>query len=766
VSSLFLSYRRSDAPGTVKQLYDRLKSRLPQWRIFYDHEVLLPGQDLPERLHREVTSAAVVLCVIGPRWVTSLKERQRDPGVDHVHEEVRLALRAGHTVIPVLVENAAMPTDIDLVEFPDLQPLCRLIRQAVRPGPDFDTDIERLAAQLDSLGPGIGAGFVLGGRYKILREISRGGMGVVYEAEQQKPRRRVAVKMILEGMDTKDILARFDGEKEALARMDHPNIAGVIDSGASPSGKPYFVMDLVPGEPITVYCDRKKLPLKNRLELLRQVCAAAQHAHQKAIIHRDIKPSNVLVEEIDGCPIPKVIDFGLAKALAGNLTDKTLISEIGKTVGTLIYASPEQLAGRQYDVDTRTDVYGLGALLYELIAGIPPFTEERLKQVGDEAMRREIIEKEPPKPSTKLSSSNALPSIAANRQVEPRKLAGLISGELDWIVLRALEKDPNQRYDTAGQLSDDIERYLKNEPVTARAPSLEYRLAKFVRRNRIAVVAGCLVLGSLAAGVVGTSIGMSKAMAQEQIAKKALDEKGDALEKTERALAEVTAMKGLIESQYEELKAERKSTNRMADYAGTIKGDERRSVDQVMQVRMSVAVAHEVARSSLEEAVARRAESELLRTQKSAVEQQANGLKMERADLNDTIRDLERQLNVATKRNSDSPERLTTIPKAPKGNVNLNDDQAAQSTRSQAGEVKRVREQDNDIELTIGSGAGLAVGQELFVYRTKPRAEFLGKVLIVGVGSDGAVARVVGNLYKHRRIEMGDLVSSTIKPPF
>ena len=438
MSTLFVSYRRADSPGTVKHIYDRLKLRLPRWTLFYDHKNLAPGEDFPERLNQEVTSAKVVLVMIGPRWTEALKQRKGGPDIDHVREEVRLALQAGNTVIPVLIENASMPGEADFADFPDLLPLRRLNGRAIRPDPDFDLDIERLTAFLDEHGPGVGAGTLLAGKFKILREIGQGGMGVVYEAEQQQPRRRVAIKMILEGMDTKEVLARFDGEKEALARMDHPNIAGVIDSGSSPSGKPYFVMDFVKGEPITAYCDRKRLLPNDRLKLFRLVCSAVQHAHQKGIIHRDIKPSNVLVEDVDGQPVPKVIDFGLAKALGGKLTDKTLVSETGKTVGTLIYASPEQAAGRQYDIDTRTDVYSLGVLMYELLAGAPPFTEEELQQIGDDAMRREIIdiEKRPSTPSTKLSSSNALPTIAANRQLEPAKLTSLVRGDLDWIAMR------------------------------------------------------------------------------------------------------------------------------------------------------------------------------------------------------------------------------------------------------------------------------------------------------------------------------------------
>jgi hypothetical protein len=255
MSSLFLSYRRADCPGTVQSLFERLRQRLHRWTLFYDHKTLLPGEDFPDRLREEVTSARIVLVVIGPRWVELLKQRQGQPGVDHVREEVRLALGAGHTVIPVLVENAPMPAEADLAGCSDLVSLLRLNGRAVRPDPDFDTDVERLVAYLDQLGPGVGPGTVLAGKYKILREVSQGGMGVVYEAEQTTPHRTVAVKMILEGMDSKEVLARFDAEKEALARMDHPNIARVIDAGSSPGGRPYFVMEFVKGEPITAYCD-------------------------------------------------------------------------------------------------------------------------------------------------------------------------------------------------------------------------------------------------------------------------------------------------------------------------------------------------------------------------------------------------------------------------------------------------------------------------------------------------------------------------------
>jgi serine/threonine protein kinase len=538
--SLFLSYRRSDSPGTVKQLYECLQSRLPRWTLFYDHRTLAPGEDFPERLRQEVTTAKVVLVVIGPRWAELLRQRRGRPEVDHVREEVRLALQAGNVVIPVLVENAPMPREVDLADFLDLLPLRRLNGRALRPDPDFDTDLERLAAFLDELGPGVGPGTVLAGKYKILRAVGQGGMGIVYEAEQLQPRRHVAVKMVLEGMDTKEVLARFDGEKEALARLDHPNIARVIDSGSSPSGKPFFVMEFVKGEPITSYCDHKRLSPDERLNLFRDVCAAVQHAHQKGIIHRDMKPSNVLVEEIDGKPVPKVIDFGLAKALAGRLTDRTLVSELGKTVGTLIYASPELAAGRQYDIDTRTDVYSLGVILYELLVGEPPFTEGDLLQVGEEAMRREIVETEPSKPSNKLSSSKALATIAAQRQLDTAKLMRKVRGELDWIVMKALEKEPDHRYATPNAFADDLQRYLNNEPISVGRPSTLFRLRKFARRNRVPVIAGSLVFAALVIGVIGTTWGLFEAKRQETLAQEETRKKNAALEQEEaqRKLAE------------------------------------------------------------------------------------------------------------------------------------------------------------------------------------------------------------------------------------
>ncbi len=530
--TLFLSYRRADSPDTVKLVYERLKARLPRWDIFYDHKSIPLGEVFPERLKREVTSADVVLVVVGPKWLQLLRERQSQP-IDRVREEVRFALQAGHTVIPVGIVNAGIPSEGDLTDFPDLQPLSIRNGRPIRPEPDFDSDIERLAVFLDQQAPHEVVGTVLAGRYKVVREIGDGGMGVVYVAEQLQPKRTVAVKLIKPGMDSKEVLARFDAERQALAVMDHPNIAKVLDAGTAASGRPFFVMEYVKGSPITEFCDAKRLAPTERLALFQKVCHAVQHAHQKGIIHRDIKPSNVLVELVDGRPEPKVIDFGLAKALGFKLTDKTLVSETGRTVGTLLYSSPEQAAGRTHEIDTRTDIYSLGALLYELLAGAPPFTEDQLQKIGDDAMKRAIIETEPSKPSKNLSSSNSLPSIAANRQFDPARLTRLVRGDLDWIVMKSLEKEPNRRYATATSLADDIGHYLHDEPISAGKPSTLYRVRKFARRNRVTVLAGSAIFIVLVAGIIGTSLGYVAAKAAER---RAQDEA--AAKETARAAAE------------------------------------------------------------------------------------------------------------------------------------------------------------------------------------------------------------------------------------
>jgi tetratricopeptide (TPR) repeat protein len=340
------------------------------------------------------------------------------------------------------------------------------------------------------------------GPYKLLEQIGEGGFGVVFLAEQTEPvRRKVALKVLKPGMDTRQVIARFEAERQALAIMDHPNIAKVYDGGATPSGRPFFVMELVKGVPITEFCDQNHLIPRQRLELFVSVCHAVQHAHQKGIIHRDLKPSNVLLTMQEATPVVKVIDFGVAKALGQELTDKTLFTSFAQMIGTPLYMSPEQAGMSGLDIDTRSDIYSLGVLLYELLTGTTPFRKERFQQAAYDEIRRIIREEEPPKPSTRLSDSkDSLPAISAQRHTEPAKLTKLVRGELDWIVMKALEKDRNRRYETANGFAMDLHRYLADEPVQACPPSLGYRLRKFARRNRGKLAAaGVLALAVLVA---------------------------------------------------------------------------------------------------------------------------------------------------------------------------------------------------------------------------------------------------------------------------
>jgi tetratricopeptide (TPR) repeat protein/serine/threonine protein kinase len=425
----------------------------------------------------------------------------------------------------------------------------------------MESPLAALSETVDEAGATERPGTVIG-PYKLLEQIGEGGFGVVFMAEQQQPiRRKVALKLIKPGMDTRQVIARFEAERQALALMDHPNIAKVLDAGQTPpayaggSLRPYFVMDLVKGLPITEFCDQARLPIRERLELFLSVCQAVQHAHQKGIIHRDIKPSNVLVTLHDGTPLAKVIDFGIAKALGQELTDKTLYTAFAQLIGTPLYMSPEQAAFSNIDVDTRSDIYSLGVLLYELLTGTTPCDKERLHQAGYDEMRRIIREEEPPKPSTRIStlSRPRLPSgtgpaqqagptcaadtatlatIAANRQSDPKRLGQFFRAELDWIVMKCLEKDRDRRYETANGLARDIQRYLHDEPVQACPPSPWYKFRKFARRKKTALVIATCVFVALAgmAAVVGWAVRDRVARDHDQAAREeALDKEVERL---------------------------------------------------------------------------------------------------------------------------------------------------------------------------------------------------------------------------------------------
>jgi eukaryotic-like serine/threonine-protein kinase len=407
------------------------------------------------------------------------------------------------------------------------------------------------------------------GPYKLLQQIGEGGFGIVYMAEQMEPvRRKVALKIIKPGMDTKEVNARFESERQALALMDHPNIAKVLDAGATPpspplrkggawgGGRPYFVMELVKGVPITDYCDQNNLSTEGRLALFVTVSHAVQHAHQKGIIHRDLKPSNILVTLHDGIPVPKVIDFGVAKATSQHLTEKTLFTSFGQMIGTPAYMSPEQAEMSGLDIDTRSDIYSLGVLLYELLTGSTPFESKRLRDAGYAEMQRIIREETPPKPSKRLTSlGDTATVVSSHRSTDPKRLAALLTGDLDWIVMKSLEKDRNRRYDTPNSFAADVERFLRREAILARPPSKMYQLRKFAERNRAAVLTGSLVAATLlAAAAISAWLAVRATIAERQ-ARGERDRAVTAEEEARNAEAKAVAEKHRADEQSEVAKA-------------------------------------------------------------------------------------------------------------------------------------------------------------------------------------------------------------------
>ncbi len=394
-------------------------------------------------------------------------------------------------------------------------------------------------------GPPLSPERVFAGRFKLRQKLGEGGMGEVWVADQAAPvQRRVAIKVVRPGLDSEPMLARFDQERQALALMDHPNIAKVLDAGEA-DGRPYFVMELIKGVPITEYCDRARLSPRERLALFVPVCEAVQHAHQKGVVHRDLKPSNILVALYDGRPVPKVIDFGIAKATGPRLTDRSIYTEVGALIGTLEYMAPEQAELNNLDIDTRADVYALGAILYELLTGSVPFSRQELQAAGFLEMLRVIREVEPARPSTKLSKSGTLPSVADVRRIDPQKLVSLMRGELDWIILKCLEKDRGRRYQAASGLARDLERYLADEPVEACPPTAGYRLRKFARKYRTPMVVAGAFLLLLVAAVVASTWQAVRATSAEKVAKSA------GLEANQQRLGALVAQQQALEAKTE-----------------------------------------------------------------------------------------------------------------------------------------------------------------------------------------------------------------------
>ena len=470
-----------------------------------DTEILIQALRIESDARRE--AFLVEQCRNNPEKLADLRR------VLALENELRKQLASPEKVIPDDQFEEPLPSESNLTD-------SRLEKTASVLASDLDhASVPRLMTTLASKLT-IGDGTTIAGRYVLQTKIGEGGMGEVWAAKQTAPiKRKVALKLIKRGMDSGAVLARFEQERQALAMMDHPNIAKVLDGGMTETGQPFFVMELVNGLPLTTFADQSKLTTNERLELFVPICQAVQHAHQKGIIHRDLKPANILVTQIDGRPVPKVIDFGVAKATGGSLTEHSVETQFGAVVGTLEYMSPEQAGFSGIDIDTRADIYSLGIVLYELLTGLRPIDKSRLREAGLAEMIRIIKEEDPSRPSTRLSTNESLPSLAAVRQIAPRKLTALLKGELDWVVMRCLEKSRERRYDTAIGLAGDIQRFLAGEAVEARPASTGYRLSKFIRRNRGTVIASSLILTALILGVTGTTWGWLESRKQAERAR-------------------------------------------------------------------------------------------------------------------------------------------------------------------------------------------------------------------------------------------------------
>ena len=519
--AVFLSYASQDAEA-ARKLADALCAAGVE--VWFDQSELRGGDAWDQKIRMQVQACALFLPVISANTQTRLE--------GYFRIEWNLAAQRTHAMaaarpflIPAVIDatrdaEAHVPPEFKAVQWTRLpngetteayvQRVQALLASGLVAGtPDLATTRGVLAEER----PGDRLG-----HYQLVEKIGEGGCGTVWQAEQEHPvRRRVALKVVKLGMDTKEVVGRFEAERQALALMDHPNIAKVFDAGITETGRPYFVMELVRGVTITTFCDERKLSTEARLNLFMQVCHAVQHAHQKGIIHRDIKPSNILVALHDDLPVPKVIDFGIAKATAGRLTDQTFFTAVDQFIGTPAYMSPEQAQFSVIDIDTRSDIYSLGVLLYELLVGRTPFDTAELLNVGLDEMRRHIREVDPPRPSMRLSTlqGDALSTTAQRRQIAVPKLLSLVRGDLDWIVMRCLEKDRARRYETANGLASDVARHLHSEPISACPPSTAYRVGKFIRRHKVGVAACTTVALALLVGMVGTSVGLLRATRAE-----------------------------------------------------------------------------------------------------------------------------------------------------------------------------------------------------------------------------------------------------------